>query len=162
MAFVSQLPFGSLEIAKAGSCDCGTITSGANLRSGWGLNQSCSPRWELSNGVLHATYTQGNWVDSQLPMVRSQIASLTPDLSFGHNLCCRCSNGSCKLILDIYNSISFQWYKERPNARCFDPCNQTLNFQESWRTFKSAFRECEFHAHTLKVGLSEIVSFCNP
>jgi hypothetical protein len=86
---------------------CETITSGLNLWLGRGLNQSCSPRWELSNGMSHTTYTQGNRVDSRLPVVGSQIANLTPDLSFGHNLCCRCPNGSCELILDIYNSIAF-------------------------------------------------------
>jgi hypothetical protein len=36
---------------------CGTITSGADLRSGRGLNQSCSLRRELSNDMLHTTYT---------------------------------------------------------------------------------------------------------
>jgi hypothetical protein len=69
------------------------------------------PRQELFNDMSHATYTQENWVDSQLLMVRSQIANLTPDLSFGHNLCFRCPNGSCEPILDIYVSIDFQWYK---------------------------------------------------
>jgi hypothetical protein len=34
---------------------CGTITSGADLRSGRGLNQSCSPYRELPNYVLHVT-----------------------------------------------------------------------------------------------------------
>ncbi len=66
---------------------CGTITSCADFRSGRGLNQSCSPCRELSNEVLYVTYTQGNRVDSQLPMVGNQTASLTPGLSFGHNLC---------------------------------------------------------------------------
>jgi hypothetical protein len=87
---------------------CGTITFGANLRSQQGLNQSCSPRRDLSNDMSHATCTQRNWVDSQLPVVGSQIASLTIDFSFGHNLRCRCPNGSCKPILDIYTSIDFQ------------------------------------------------------
>jgi hypothetical protein len=50
---------------------CGTITSGADLRSGRGLNQSCSPRQELSNGVSHATCTQGN----HFFVVGSQIAN---------------------------------------------------------------------------------------
>jgi hypothetical protein len=87
---------------------CETITSGVDLRSGQGLKQSCSPHRELSNGVSHATCMQGNLVDSRLPVVGTQIANLIPGLSFGHNLCCRCPNGSCKPILDIYNSIVFQ------------------------------------------------------
>jgi hypothetical protein len=43
-------------------------------------------------------------------MVRSQIANLTLDPFFGHNLC---SNGSCEPILDIYVVRNFQWYKEK-------------------------------------------------
>jgi hypothetical protein len=43
---------------------CEVITSCADLRSGLGLKRSCSPCSEISNGMLHATYTQGNWVDS--------------------------------------------------------------------------------------------------
>jgi hypothetical protein len=133
---------------------CGTITYSLNLWSGQGLNQSCSPRRELSNEVSHATWTQGNRVDSWLSVVRSQIASLTPDLSFGHNLCFRCPNGSCELILDIYTSITFQWYKVLLNARCFNPCNRNLNFQESWRTPKSPLSGVWVSSsHFLKVGL---------
>jgi hypothetical protein len=93
---------------------CGTITSGADFRSGRGLNQSCSPHRELSNDMLHVACTQGNRVDSRLPMVGSQIASLTPGLSFGHNLCCKYPNGSCEPILDIYTSIAFQCKKNAP------------------------------------------------
>jgi hypothetical protein len=81
--------------------------------------------------------------------VRNLIASLTPDPSFCHNLCYKCPNGPCEPIFDIYTLIILQWYKEHPNVRCFDPCNQTLKFQESQRTPKSPFRECEFHPHTL-------------
>jgi hypothetical protein len=97
---------------------------------------------------------------SQFPdflMVGSQIASLTPDPSFCHNLCCRCPNGSCETIFDIYTSIIFQCHEERLKAKCFDPYNQTLKFRESRRTPKSPFRECECHPHTLpKVGLRQL------
>jgi hypothetical protein len=61
---------------------------------------SCIPHQELSNNMWHATCTQGSRVDSRLLMVRSQIANLTLSLSFGHNLCFKCPNGSCKPILD--------------------------------------------------------------
>jgi hypothetical protein len=64
-------------------------------------------------------------------VVGSQIASLTPGPSFAHNLGCRCPHGSCEAILDIYTSRTFQRCKEHLNARCFDPCNQALSFQES-------------------------------
>jgi hypothetical protein len=89
-------------------------------------------------------------------MVGSQIVSLTPGLSFCHNLCCRCPNGSCEPIFNIYISIAFQWYKERHNARCFDPCNRALKFRESRRTPSSHFWECESHPHTCpEVGLRQ-------
>jgi hypothetical protein len=90
---------------------CGTITFSADLRSGWSLKRSCSPHQEVSNGVSHVTWMQGNRVDSWLFVVGSQIASLTLNLSFGHKLCFRCPNGSCEPILDICVSIAFQWYK---------------------------------------------------
>jgi hypothetical protein len=110
---------------------CGTITSYANLRSGQGLNQSCSSRQELSNGMLHVTYTQGNRVDSWLSVVGSQVVNLTPSLSFDHNLCFKCPNGSCEPILDICVSIAFQCFKELLKAMGFDPCNRSLKIRES-------------------------------
>jgi hypothetical protein len=79
----------------------GPITLHADLRLRWGLKQSCSPRWELSNNMLHATCTQGNQVNSRLLVVKNQTANLTSGLSFGHNLCFRCPNGSFEPILDI-------------------------------------------------------------
>jgi hypothetical protein len=84
--------------------------------------------------MSHATCTQVNRVYSKLLVVESQIANLIIDLSFGHNLCFRCPNGSCKPILDIEISISFQWYKEIFNPLDFDPCNCSLNIQESTGT----------------------------
>jgi hypothetical protein len=132
---------------------CGTITLCSDLWLGRGPKQSYSSRRELSNGVLHFTYTHRGRVDSWLLVVKSQTAKLTPDLSFCHNLCCRCPNGSCEPIFDIYTLITFQWYKERFNARCFDPCNRTLKFWKPRRTPKSPFQECEYHPHTLsKLG----------
>jgi hypothetical protein len=133
--FVLGFPNGSPEIAKVGSLQlCETIISCADLWSGWGLNRSYSPHRELFNGISHATCTQRNWVDSQLSVVGSQTASLTPDLSFGHKLCHICPNGSCEPILDIYASISFQWYKEFLKARGFDLFNLSLKFSESTET----------------------------
>ncbi len=77
--------------------------------------------------MSHATCTYGSQVDSRHFVVGSQIASLTPDLSFCHNLCCVCPNGSCETILDICTWITFQWYI---NARCFDLYNHSLKFWE--------------------------------
>jgi hypothetical protein len=120
--------------------------------------KTCSSHQDLFNGVLHSTCTHRDRVDSQLLVVWSQNASLTPGPSFDHNLCCKCPNGSFEAILDIYTSIPFQWYKEHFNARCFDPYNQALNFPQSRRTPSFHFWECEFHPHTcLKVGLRQVV-----
>jgi hypothetical protein len=69
--------------------------------------------------MLHATYTQINWGDSRLLMVKSQIVNLT----IGHNLCLKCPNGSCEPILDIFVSRTFCWYKEFLNVMGSDPCN---------------------------------------
>jgi hypothetical protein len=130
------------------------ITSCSDLRLGWGLKQTCSSPSKLSNGLSHSTFTHRDRVDSWLLVVGSQIASLTPDLSFDHNLCRRYPNGPCEAILDIYTSRPFQWYKEHLEARCFDSCNRTLSFRKSRRTLKSHLRECEWRPHTsLKVGL---------
>ncbi len=134
---------------------CEFITLCSDLQLGWGLKQTYSSPWELSNGVLHSTCTHRGWVDSWL-LVVSLTPSLTLDPSFCHNLCCRCANGSCKAIFNIYTLIAFQWYEECFKARCFDPYNQALKFQESRRTPKSPFQECECHLHILpKVGLRQ-------
>jgi hypothetical protein len=125
-----------------------STTSYSDLRLGWGLKQSCSFLWELFNAMLHSSCRRQIRVDSRLLMVGSQTASLTPDLSFAHNLSCRCPNDSFEAISDIYTSIPFQWYKELFNVRCFDPWTWALNFQESRRTPSSHFWECEFHPHT--------------
>jgi hypothetical protein len=100
----------------------------------WSLKQSCSLLQELSNDMLHATCTQGNWVNSWLLVVGNQIANLTFDFSFGHNLCFRCPNGSCEPTLDIYVPRAFQWYKELPNPMGFDSCNCSMKIQESTET----------------------------
>ncbi len=73
---------------------CEVITLCLDLQLGRG------PR-ELSNGVSHSTCTHWGRVDSQLLVVSSQIANLTPDPFFCHNLCYRCPNGPCKAIFDI-------------------------------------------------------------
>jgi hypothetical protein len=61
--------------------------------------------------MFHASFGPIIKGDSWLLMVRSQIDILIPGLSFGYNLCCEYSNGSCKPILNIYVLKSFQWYK---------------------------------------------------
>ncbi len=127
--FIPGLSSGSPEIAKFGTP--ATLRVHNFLNRPLIENRSCSLHWELSNGVSHATCTQGNRVDSRLFVIESQIVNLTFDLSFGHNLCCKCANGSWEPILDIYASINFQWYKELFKVRGFDLCNYSLNFRES-------------------------------
>jgi hypothetical protein len=77
------------------------IVSRPDLRSGQGLNHTCSPLRELSNAVLHSPSARRERVDSQLLVVGSQTASLTPGPSFAHNLGCRCRNDQCEAISDI-------------------------------------------------------------
>jgi hypothetical protein len=109
----------------------GPITLCENFQLKWDLRQSCSPDQELFNNMSHATYTQGNWVNSWLLVVGSQIANLTLNPFFGHNLCFKCPNGWCEPILDIFVSIAFQWYEELFEPLGFDSCNHSLNIWES-------------------------------
>ncbi len=71
-------------------------------------------------------------------MVGSQIGSLIPSPFFGHNLCFKCSNGSCEPILNIFISIAFQWYKELFNPMSFDPLK--LFFESSGIHLDSNFK----------------------
>jgi hypothetical protein len=112
----------------------GPITLRVNLQLRWVLKKSYRPHWELSKNMLHGTWTQGNQGDSWLLVVRNQIANLTPDPSFGPNLCFKCPNGSWELILDIYILRSFQWYKKLLNPLSFDPCNWSMKIWESTQT----------------------------
>jgi hypothetical protein len=109
----------------------GAIILRADLWLKWGLKQSCSPRQNLSNGMSHVICTHGNRVESRLLVVGNQIANLTPGLSFGHNLCFRCPNEQCELILDMYVLRPFQWYKKLHKKLSFDPWNRSLKFWES-------------------------------
>ncbi len=63
---------------------------------------------KLFNGMSHVVCSQVNWVNSQLFLIENQTDNLTPDSSFGHNLCFRCSNEQCKPILNIYVPRAFQ------------------------------------------------------
>jgi len=81
------------------------ITLCSDLRLGWGLKQTCSSPWELSNGRSHSTYTHWGQVNSQLLMVGNQIVSLTPAPSFCHNLWCRCPMANARTI----STFTLQW-----------------------------------------------------
>jgi len=99
--FVSGLP--SLKSPKLGLPQLWSlITLRVDLGSKCGLKQSCSPCRELFNGMSRAICRQVNRVDSRLFLVGSQTGNLTPDPSFGHNLCFKCPNEQCEPILNIY------------------------------------------------------------
>ncbi len=86
------------------------IISFINLWLKLGLENSFGPCWELSNNMLHTTYRYVIKGNSQFLMVGSQIDILTLIPFFNHNFCCKYSNRSWKLILDIFVLNNFQWY----------------------------------------------------
>jgi hypothetical protein len=124
------------------------ITPDCRVWSRRGLNQSCSPRRDISNDVSHSQIGCREEVDSRLLVVGSQTASLTLGPSFAHNLGCRCPNGQCEAIFDIYASRPFQWHQEHLNARCFGPCCRSLNIRESRRTPNPQLWKCWASPHT--------------
>ncbi len=137
------------------------ITPDCRVQSQWGLNQSCSSPWELSNVVSHSRIGCQEKVDSWLLVVKSQTVNLTLGPSFAHNLGCRCPNDQCEAILDIYVSTPFQWHQEHLNARCFGPYCQTLKIRESRRIPSPQLWECEFHPHTWpKWGCNKCCHLC--
>jgi hypothetical protein len=136
------------------------ITPDCKVGSRRGLNQSCSPRWVLSNDVLNFQIGCQEEVDSRLLVVGSQIVSLTLGPSFAHNLGCRCSNDQCEAIFYIYASRPFQWHQEHLNARFFGPCCRTLNIRESRRTPSPQLWKCwASPPHLAKVGLRQKVTW---
>jgi hypothetical protein len=118
------------------------ITPDFQVWSRRGLNQSCSPRRDLSNAMSHSQFGCREEIDSQLLMVGSQTANLTPGPSFAHNFGDRCPNGQCEAIFVIYASRPFPWHQEHLNARCFGPCCWTLNIRESRRTPHAQLWKC--------------------
>jgi hypothetical protein len=144
------VPGGVLGLWELVTPDCG-------VWSRWGMNQTCSPRRDLFNDISHSQFGGQEEVDSRLLVVGSQTASLTPSPSFAHNLGCRCRNGQCEAIFDIYASRTFQWHQEHLNARCFGPCCRTLNIQESRRTPNPQLWKCwTSPPHLAKVGLRRV------
>jgi hypothetical protein len=71
------------------------ITPDCKVGSWRGLNQTCSPRRDLSNEVSNSQFGGREKLDSRLLVVGSQTASLTPGPSFHHNLGYKCSNDQC-------------------------------------------------------------------
>jgi hypothetical protein len=146
------------EIVPAGLPELWTaITPDCRVGSRRGLNQSCSPRRDLFNAMLHTQIGCREEVDSRRLVVGSQTINLTPGPSFAHNLGCRCPNYQCEGIFDIYVSRPFQWHQEHPNARCFAPCCRALNIRESRRTPNPNFSKCwASPPHLAKVGVRQV------
>jgi hypothetical protein len=93
--------------------------------------QSFSPCQKLSKNMWRSTCTHVIQGDCWLLMVESQIDTLIFGPSFGHNLCYKYSNGSCKPISNIYISKKFHWYKKFFNPMSFNLWNLSLNIQNS-------------------------------
>ncbi len=73
-------------------------TLGAHNSRLQSLIQTCSPRRDLSNDVLYSQFGGREEVDSQLLVVGSQTANLTPGPSFAYNLGYRCPNGHFRYL----------------------------------------------------------------
>jgi hypothetical protein len=133
------------------------ITPDCQVWSRWGLNQTCSPRRDLSNDVSHFQFGGREEIDSRLFVVGSQIASLTPGPSFAYNLGYICPNDQCEAIFDTYASRPFQWHQEHPNARCFGRCCWALNIRESRTTPNPHF--FQVLGFTLTLGQSRVATY---
>jgi hypothetical protein len=73
-----------------------------------GSGLCCSSPQKLFNAPSHSIFRRQEEVYSRLLVVGSQTTSLTPGLSFAHNLGCICPNDQCEAILDIYTSRPFE------------------------------------------------------
>jgi len=95
------------------------ITPDCKIGSQQGLNQSCSPRRDLSNDVSHSPF--GGWksIDSRLLVVGSQIASLTPGPSIAHNLGERCPNAQCEVFWVLLSSSEHSGVPEDSKSPTF-------------------------------------------
>jgi hypothetical protein len=134
------------------------ITPDYRVESQRGLNQSCSPRRNISNAMSHSRIGHREQVDSRLLVVGSQTSSLTPGPSFAHNLGCRCPNCQCDGIFNIYVSRPLQWHQEHSKARCFASFCRALNIRESRRTPIPNFSKCwASPPHLAKVGVRQEV-----
>jgi hypothetical protein len=150
MSFCPETPNGNPKIPKIGS----PVILGAH-------NFVCKPPIKMifrTNLYLSLRAFQ-RYVAHHLNVRKSRRflifnGHLTPNLSFGHNLCFKCQYGSCKTILDIYVSRAFQWYKKLFNPMGFNPYNYFLKIWESMGIptpkVGAHFWECEgSYLHTL-------------
>jgi hypothetical protein len=143
------LPKWSPEIVPAGLPELWTaITPDCWVGSQRGLNQSCSPRRDLSNAMSHSRIGHPEEVDSRLLVVGSQTTSLTPGPSFAHNLGCRCPNPQCEAIFDIYVSRPFQHTKNTPMRGVLPLAVELWTFGSPGRLQLPTFPSVGLHPHT--------------
>jgi len=141
------VPAGLSELWTAITPECGVWSQRV-------LNQSCSPRRGLSNDMSHYLRQCREGVDSRLLVVKSQTASLTPGPSFAHNLGCKCPNGQCEAIFDIYVSRPFQWHQEHSMRGVVSLAVELWTFGSPGRLQTSNFSKCwASPPHLAKVDL---------
>jgi hypothetical protein len=135
------------------------ITPDCEVRSRRGLNQSCSPRRDLSNDVSHLQF--GGWeeVDSRLLMVGNLTPGLLLPITWVTDV--QMANArpfSISTLQDLSNDT-----KNTPNARCFKPFCRTLNIRESRRTPNPQLWKCwASPPHLAKVGLRQVLPPIEP
>ncbi len=102
MSFVPGLPSENLEIPKI---ETFTTLEAHNFVCRPWIEVTFEAKLQVSSRVFQRYvarhYTQINQADSRLLMIGSQIANLTFDPFFAHNLCFNYPNGSCEIILSI-------------------------------------------------------------
>ncbi len=153
------LPKWSPEIVPAWLQELWTaITPDCRVGSRRGLNQSCSPRRDLSNAMSHAWIGCREGIDSRLLVVGSQIVSLTPGPSFAHNLGCRCLNCQCDDIFDIYVSRLSNDTKNTPMRGVFPLAVELWTFRSPGGLQIPNFSKCwASPPHLAKLGLRHLM-----
>jgi hypothetical protein len=156
------LPKWSPEIVPTGLPELWTaITLDCRVRSRWGLNQSCSPRRDISNAMSHSRIGFREELDSWLLVVESQTDSLTPGPSSAHNLGCKCPNGQCEAIFDTYVSRPFPMTPRTPQCEVFWALLSSSEHSGVPEDSKSQlFQVLGFTPHLAKVGLRHVIGFC--
>ncbi len=96
----------------------------------------------ISNGVFHTPIKAHLTPSLKGFMVKSQIPSLTHDLSFDHNLCILGVNEQCGGTLSIYTWRIFQWYLGGPIWCLFA---FSTNVQNIWDSRTSATPKVGVH-----------------
>jgi hypothetical protein len=134
----------------------GLLTPDCQVWSRRSLNQSCSPRRDLSNAMSHSQFGGREEVYSQLLWSGVKLSVWLPALLLPMTWATDVQMANARPF-SIYASRPFQWHQEHLNARCFGPCYRTLNIRESRRTPSPQLWECwDSPPHLAKVGLRQL------